>query len=179
MFRALSEHLWSLLGQAAGFTAQYTQPAKHEVVLSFNLVLSWRWNVPFYHIDLVLEELACQGRGCEKPVACPPRLVDFVCQQLEMTNWTKTFSLFYFFSFPFLAVLFTLSSISAYPSLSLPPQKNAIWPRDLSELGSSPLTWLSRRLSKSRSSNSKSPASNVWTLWCPSSPHSSWNVPLR
>lgn len=63
-------------GQAAGVTVQCTKPAK-EVVVSCNL--AWELEVTclhLNHIDLVFKELACQGRGCEKPAACPSPLVD-------------------------------------------------------------------------------------------------------
>lgn len=93
----------------------------------------------------------------------------------QPTNWRRHF---FFFSLFFLGCPLVSLPYNIY-LLPSTPHKNTIWPPDFSERGFSPLTWRLRRLSKSRSSNSKSPASNAWTLWCPSSPHSSWSVALR
>lgn len=119
-------------------------------------------------------QTAALRRGCEKPVTCPSLLLKLSVDNNSLTEER----LFFFFSLFFLGCpLVPLPLMSTYSPL--PPHANTIWPRDLSEQGFSPLTWRLRRLSKSRSSNSKSPASNVWTLWCPNSPHSSWSVALR
>lgn len=116
-------------------------------------------------------QTAALRRGCEKPVTCPSLLL-----KLSVDNKPLTEERLFFFCSLFLShcPVVPLPLISTY--IPLPPHANTIWPRDFSERGFSPLTWHLRRLSKSRSSNSKSPASNVWTLWCPSSPHSSWSV---
>lgn len=92
--------------------------------------MSCKWHLCL--IDAVLEELVFQGRGCERPVACPSALLDLsVCNYKPRTkqrlfisclslSWLSSFSPFWIFSLLFLSYFLPFF-------LSLPPQQHALW----------------------------------------------------